>query len=149
MFTRSPQCVHSVEACSCAVTPGAVPNNGLSASGDRPRQPLMHSVDPTAGIHGMNAVHGTPAAANETTDADALRPSISERLTHVRHIESGLAIAFESAHRSSSSQSPTWIVCVTMSGYEYCGIAASSSPGWFCPYTYCWIAPPDPPTATV
>ena len=127
MFTRSPQCVHSVVSCSCAVTPGAVPYHGFSASGDRPRQPLMHSVDPGCGIYGMSAAYGLPAVAL------AFRPSISARFTHVRHIESGLAITFESAHRSSSSQSPTWIVCVTMSGYEYCGIAASSSPGWFWP----------------
>src|SRR5215213_1650434 len=127
MLTRSSQCVHFVETCSAAVTPGAVPYHGLSASGDSPRQPLMHSLDPGVGIHGISAAYGF--AANET----AFRPSISERLTHVRHIESGLASTLASAQRSSSSQSPTWIVWVTMSGYEYCGIAASSSPGWFCP----------------
>src|SRR6266511_1485050 len=128
MFTRSPQCVHSVETCSCGVTPGAVPYHGLSASGDSPRQPLMHSLEPGTGMYGINAAYGFGTAAL------ALRPSISDRFTQVRHIESGPETStLESAHRSSSSQSPTWMVCVTMSGYEYCGIAASSSPGWFCP----------------
>src|SRR6266536_5676869 len=144
MFTRSSQCVHFVKTCSWGVTPGAVPYHGLSASGERPRQPLMHSVDPGFGIHGMNAAY------EFATVALALSPSMRDRLTQVAHVDSGpSASAFESAQRSSSSQSPTWIVWVTMSGYEYCGIAASSRPGWFCPYTYCWIAPPDPPTATV
>src|SRR5215210_2348760 len=131
MLTRSSQCVHFVAACSCAVTPGAVPNHGLSASGDRPRHPLMHSLDPGVGIHGITAAYGL---VTDVGDETAFRPSISDRLTHVRHIDSGPCVStFESAHRSSSSQSPTWIVCVTMSGYEYCGIAAASSPAWFWP----------------
>ena len=107
--------------------PGAVPKCGFSASGERPRQPLMHSVEPGAGIHGMNGAYGFPNVVDE------LSPSISERLGHVRQIEAGFAIAFASAQRSSSSQSPTWMVCVTMSGYEYCGMPASSRPGWFWP----------------
>src|SRR5829696_2118277 len=114
MFTRSSQCVHFTDACCAGVMPGAVPKCGLSASGDRPRQPLMHSSDPGTGIQGMNGAYGLPNVA------DAFSPSISDRLSHVRHAESGFAMASASAQRSSSSQSPTWIVCVTMSGYEYC-----------------------------
>src|SRR3954451_17496385 len=128
MLTRSPQCVHSVEACSAGVTPVAVPYHGLSASGERPRQPLMHSSLPGLGMYGISAAYGFGI------EADALRPSISERCSQFVQNDPGPdAIAFESAHRSSSSQSPTWIVWVTMSGYEYCGIAASSRPGWFWP----------------
>ena len=56
-----------------------------------------------------------------------------DRLTQVLHIESGSAMTLESAQRSSSSQSPTWIVCVTMSEYEYCGTPPSSRPLWFWP----------------
>src|SRR5215213_9417081 len=125
MLTRSSQCVHFTVAASAGVIPGAVPNGGLSASGERPRQPLMHSVDPGVGMYGITAAYGLANVA------EAFRPSISDRLTHVRHIESGLAITFASAQRSSSSQSPTWIVCVTMSGYEYCGTPPSSRPGRF------------------
>ena len=86
-----------------------MPKFGLSASGERPRQPLMHSVEPGTGMYGITAAYGFGNVAEE------LRPSISVRLTHVRHIESGFASTFESSQRSSSSQSPTWIVCVTMS----------------------------------
>src|ERR671910_704183 len=125
MLTRSPQCVHSTGPWTAGLYPGAVPKCGLSASGERPRQPLMHSVEPTGGIHGMKAVHGTPGAANETHVSEAFMPSSSVRLTHVRHIESGFASTFLSIQCSSSSQSPTWIVCVTMSGYEYCGTPPS------------------------
>ena len=58
-------------------------------------------------------------------------PSSHVRFGHVAHF--GLAPSVTSMKCSSSSQSPTWIVCVTMSGYEYCGIAASMiTPGWFC-----------------
>jgi hypothetical protein len=43
-----------------------------------------------------------------------------------------------------------WIVWVTMSEYEYWAMPASITPvPWFCPYTYCWMAPPDPPMPTV
>src|SRR5918996_1564914 len=116
MFTRSSQCVHLTDACWAGVMPGAVPKCGFSASGERPRQPLMHSSDPGTGMYGMNGAYGLGIVV------DAFRPSISERLSHVRHAESGFAIALASAQRSSSSQSPMWMVCVTMSGYEYCGM---------------------------
>ncbi len=65
--------------------------------------------------------------------ADVLSPSISVRFTHVRHIDNGSTAAFASAQRSRSSQSPTWMVCVTMSEYEYCGTPPSSRPWWFWP----------------
>ena len=87
----------------------------------------MHSVEPGTGMYGITAAYGFGNVA------EVLRPSISVRLTHVRHIESGFASTFESSQRSSSSQSPTWIVCVTMSEYEYCGTPPSSRPGWFWP----------------
>src|SRR5215203_2407814 len=106
MFTRSSQCVHFVETCSAAVTPGAVPYHGLSASGDSPRQPLMHSDEPAGGIHGVNALHGMPGLANETNVAEALKPSTRALLTQVRQIDNGpWTNALWSIHRSSSSQS--------------------------------------------
>ena len=119
MFTRSAQCVHSTEACCWGVIPGAVPKCGFRASGESPRQPLMHSVDPGVGMYGMRIANGFG------TTAELFSPSSSDRFAQLRHIESGLAMTLRSIQRSSSSQSPTWIVCVTMSGYEYCGIPAS------------------------
>ena len=106
MFTRSSQCVHFVESCSCGVTPGAVPYHGLSASGESPRHPLMHSVEPGAAYTHERRVRVAGGRAGVQSD----------RFTYVRHIESGFAITFDSPTASSSSQSPTWIVWVTMSG---------------------------------
>src|SRR5436189_6422192 len=119
MFTRSAQCVHSTAACCSGVIPGAVPKCGLSVRGESPRHPLMHSVEPGRGMYGIRDADGF------STTADVLRPSIRRRFAHVRHIESGSAITLESSQRSSSSQSPTWIVWVTISGYEYYGTPAS------------------------
>src|SRR5687768_13579441 len=127
MFTRSPQCVHSTGPWIAGLYPGAVPKWGLSASGERPRQPLMHSLEPGVGMYGIRAAYGFENVA------EVLRPSISDRLTHVRHIESGFASTCLSSQCSSNSQSPTWIVCVTMSEYEYCGTPPSRRPGWFWP----------------
>ena len=98
-----------------------MPNNGLSASGVKPRQPLMHSVLP-----------GSPPRYGFGRVALEAMPSSHVRFVQVDHF--GFAPSVTSMKCSSSSQSPTWIVCVTMSGYEYCGIAASMiTPGWRCP----------------
>src|SRR6266511_28890 len=149
-LTASFQCVHSTAACCSAVMPGTVPKWGFSASGESPRQPLMHSVEPGNASHGVKNVQGMLPVTFATTVFDVLSPSSHERFVHTRHFDVGPSCCTRrSIQCSSSSQSPTWIVCVTMSGYEYCGIAPSSSPGWFWPYTYCWIAPPDPPRPTV
>src|SRR5947207_212744 len=125
MLTRSAQYVHSTETCCGGVIPGAVPKCGLSTSGESPRHPSMHSVEPGVGMYGIKGADGFGVTA------EALRPSIRRRFSHVRHLEPGSAITFESSQRSSSSQSPTWIVWVTMSGYEYCGTPASRRPAWF------------------
>src|SRR3954447_5759480 len=108
-LTASFQCVHSTFACCSGVIPGAVPNFGLSASGERPRQPLTHSVEPGARSHGVSCWYGF------ATVSDAARPSIRDRLDHTPHFDAGSARTFKSSHRSSSSQSPTWMVWVTMS----------------------------------
>src|ERR687897_704972 len=81
MLTRSPQCVHSTGPWTAGLYPGAVPKCGLSASGERPRQPLMHSVDPGVGMYGISAAYGFARVA------ESFRPSSSDRFTHVRHIE--------------------------------------------------------------
>src|SRR5688500_7884006 len=104
MLTRSPQWVHSTGPWTAALYPGAVPKCGLSASGERPRQPLMHSVEPGGGgPQPTRAAYGF----GTTGDAVELSPSINVRLTQLRHIDNGSRRAFESAQRSSSSQSPT------------------------------------------
>jgi len=78
-------------------------------------------------MYGMTGAYGFASVA------ELLSPSSRLRFVHVLHIELGSASTCRSIQCSSSSQSPTWIVCVTMSGYEYCGIPASIRPGRFCP----------------
>src|SRR6266498_2017799 len=58
-LTASFQCVHSTAACCSGVMPGTVPKCGLSASGERPRHPLMHSVEPGATSHGVRSEEHT------------------------------------------------------------------------------------------
>jgi hypothetical protein len=60
---------------------------------------------------------------------DEASPSSHERFDQTRHFEVGFASTLVSIQCSSSSQSPMWMVCVTVSGYEYWGIAPSSRPG--------------------
>src|SRR5437899_12137564 len=119
MFTRSAQCVHSTAACCSGVIPGAVPKCGLSTSGESPRHPLMHSVEPGVGMYGIRGANGFGMTS------DVLSPSTRRRLAHVRHFESRSASTFESSHRSSNSQSQTWMVWVIMSGDDDDGALAS------------------------
>src|SRR5262249_47634573 len=100
----------STEACCAGVIPGAVPNFGLSTSGDSPRHPLTHSVEPGAASHGVRDWYGFATASEEDS------PSSSERLVQTRHLELGSLRTLRSIQCSSSSQSPTWMVWVTMSG---------------------------------
>ena len=77
MFTMSAKCDHSVDAIAAWGSKfswlGAEPKFGLSASGDRPRQPLMHSVLPGLPVKGLFTV------------SLAFIPSSSVRFDHVAH----------------------------------------------------------------
>ena len=81
----------------------ALPKSGFMASGVRPRQPFTHSLLP-----------GAPPRYGFGRVGCAFRPSSHSRLSQFCHF--GLAASVTSMYCSSSSQSPTWIVCVTMSG---------------------------------
>src|SRR5437762_11384029 len=101
MLTRSAQCVHSTETCCGGAIPGAVPKCGLSTSGESPRHPSMHSVEPGVGMYGIKGANGFGVTA------EALRPSIRRRFSHVRHLEPGS----RSEEHTSELQSPMYLVC--------------------------------------
>ena len=109
-----------------------VARRGAEVRVERERREAAPAVDALRrarrGMYGITAAYGFGITSRTRSS-----PRSASGSTHVRHIESGSRSPSSPAQRSSSSQSPTWIVCVTMSGYEYCGTPPSIRPGWFWP----------------
>ncbi len=88
--------------------PGTVPKWGLRTSGERPRQPFTHSLEPAGrkGSRGPKSF-GYPFRA--------FIPSSSVRFSQFAHFAFPESTSM-SIQRSSGSQSPVWIACEIMSG---------------------------------